>query len=83
MVVYTKKGISVEWIEHDKEFWEKELLPKLTSFYDGCVCPSIVSPVHLLGMKVHDLRVHSSLLFCTHTIHYCTKLKVILTRPAS
>lgn len=55
-VVFTNKGLSVERINYDSEFWENKLLPKLTLFYDKCFCPSIVSPVHLLGMKVHDLR---------------------------
>lgn len=59
-VVFTTKGISVERIEYDPKFWEDKLLPKLTSFYDSCLCPSIVSPIHLLGMKVHDLRVQPS-----------------------
>ena len=47
-VVYTKKGISIERIENDSEFWEHELLPKLITFYDCCFCPSIVSPIHLV-----------------------------------
>ena len=56
LVVYTKKGIFIERIENDTDFWENELLSKLTAFYDGCLCPSIVAPIHLIGMKVHDLR---------------------------
>eukprot|EP00731_Ephydatia_muelleri_P010368 Em0005g954a len=58
-VVYTKKGISVERIQYSQEFWRNTLLPKLIDFYDNCLCPSIVAPIHLLGMKVHDLRVHA------------------------
>lgn len=56
-IVYTTKGISVERIRFDSKFWMLQLLPKLTDFYDNCLCPAIVSPVYLLGMKVHDLRV--------------------------
>ena len=56
-VVYTKKGLSVQRIVYDYAFWTTKLLPKLVDFYDNCVCPSIVSPVHLLGRKVHDLRL--------------------------
>lgn len=56
-VIFTNKGISIERIQFDHAFWEDKLLPKLTNFYDNCLCPSIVSPVHLLGLKVHDLRV--------------------------
>ena len=53
-VIYTSKGISIERIRFDEEFWKNTLLPKLINFYDNCLCSSIVSPVHLLGRKVHD-----------------------------
>lgn len=56
-ILYTKKGLSVERIMFNADFWMLQLLPKLSEFYDNCFCPAIVSPVHLLGMKVHDLRV--------------------------
>ncbi len=56
-VIYTNQGISVERISFDSEFWLDQLLLKLINFYDNCLCPAIVSPVHLLGMKMHDLRV--------------------------
>ena len=55
-VVYTAKGISVERIHFDKNFWEKQLLPKLTEFYDKCLAPEIVSPIRVLGLKIRDLR---------------------------
>ena len=58
-IVYTNKGLSVERIDFDSKFWLEQLLPKLTCFYDNCLCPAVVSPVHLLGMKVHGLRVSS------------------------
>ena len=56
-IVYMNKGISVERIGFDSKFWVDELLPELIQFYDCCLCPAIVSPIHLLGMKMHDLRV--------------------------
>ena len=56
-IVYTEKGLSVERIEFDSDFWEKELLPKLTDFYDNCLAPEIVSPVHVLGLPVRDLHL--------------------------
>ena len=56
-IIYTTKGISVERINFDSDYWKNDLLPKLTAFYDNCLCPAIVSPVHLLGMKMHDFRV--------------------------
>ena len=53
-VVYTGKGINVERITYDEEFWNGTLLPKLTSFYDNCVAPEIVSPVHSLCLPIRD-----------------------------
>ena len=55
-VVYTSKGISIERIHFDDNFWEKQLLPKLTEFYDKCLAPEIVSPIRVLGLKIRDLR---------------------------
>ena len=54
-VVYTTKQISVQRIGFDESFWKDALLPKLSAFYDNCVCPEIVSPVHALGLPVRDL----------------------------
>lgn len=56
LVIYTEKGISIERIRFSAEFWNNTLLPKLIDFYNNCLCPSIVSPVYLLGMKAHDFR---------------------------
>ena len=55
-VIYTEKGLSIERIDFDSTFWEKELLPKLIDFYDNCLAPEILSPVHVLGLPVGDLR---------------------------
>ena len=55
-VVYTKKGISVERVPFNETYWNNKLLPKLIKFYDSCVLPEIVSPVHALGLPVRDLR---------------------------
>ena len=54
-VVYTRQGISVERIIYDAQFWNESLLPKLTSFYDNCIAPEIVSPVHCLGLPIRDM----------------------------
>ena len=53
-VVYTLKGISVSRVKFDNKFWEGAL-PKLVSFYNNCVAPEIVSPVHTLGIPIRDL----------------------------
>ena len=49
--------IAIDRITFDRFFWENELLPKLVDFFDNCSAPEVVSPVHILGMQVWDLRV--------------------------
>ena len=56
-VIYTKRGIHVQRIWFDEAFWNLELLPKLTSFYDNCVVPEIVSPLHALGHPMRNLSM--------------------------
>ena len=51
-----KKDINIERIEFDPTYWNK-LIQKLEDFYDNCLASDIVSPVHVLGLKVHDLRL--------------------------
>lgn len=51
-VTYTQKGISVERIPFDSEFWNNKLLPKLIDFFDNCLAPEVISPVHDLGNPV-------------------------------
>lgn len=58
-VIYTTKGISVERINFNQKFWEDELLPKLCDFYRYCIAPEIVSPLHVLGLPIRDLRKSS------------------------
>ena len=55
-VVYTTKDISVQQIEFNQQYWKSQLLPKLSDFYDNCVGPEIVSPVHVLGLPVRNLK---------------------------
>lgn len=55
-IVYTEKGISIERIDFDEVFW-KELSQKLINFYDNCLAPEIVNPIHVLGLKVRDLSL--------------------------
>ena len=67
-VLYTKRGIHVQRICFDEVFWNQELLPKLTSFYDNCVSPEIVSPLHALGHNFSRLKGLSILLFLCNKI---------------
>ena len=54
-VVYTPKGISIERITFDPEYWDN-VLTNFTEFYDNCFAPEIVSPLHSLGLPMRDLR---------------------------
>lgn len=54
-VVYTTKGLIIERIMLDNDYWTNTLLPKLESFYDNCIGPEIVSPLHALGLPLRDL----------------------------
>ena len=47
----------METISYDEQFWKNKLVPALTEFYENCVAPEIVSPVHLVGMHMRDLRL--------------------------
>ena len=51
MTLVTEKGIHVERIEFDPNYWQ-DLVVKLEDFYDNCLAPEIVSPVHIIGLKV-------------------------------
>ena len=55
-VMYTERGLNVERIPFDSTFWEKELLPKLVAFYDNCLAPEIVCPVHVMGMPIQKFQ---------------------------
>lgn len=55
-IIYTEKGISIERVPFNSEFWNKKLLPKLIDFYDNCLAPEIVCPIHVLGIPVRNLN---------------------------
>jgi len=54
-VIYTTKGFTVQTIKFGLVFWTNNLLPKLIAFFNNCFAPAIVCPIHLLGMKTHNL----------------------------
>ncbi len=54
-VTYTQKGVSVQRITFNERFWIDKLLPKLERFYDNCLLPELVSPVHALSLPIRDL----------------------------
>ena len=43
-------------VHFNEEFWSNQLLPCLIKFYTKCIAPEIVSPVHVLGLPIRDLR---------------------------
>ena len=52
-IVYTERGVSIPF---DAEFRNTKLLPKLIEFFENCLAPEIVSPIHALGLPVRNLR---------------------------
>lgn len=54
-VIYTSRGISVERVPFDEQYWQNTLLPKLEEFFDNCLGPEIVSPLHALGLSIRNL----------------------------
>lgn len=53
-IIYTTKGLSIERLYFDKDFLEKELLPKLVTFCN-CLAPEILHPMHAIGLRVRNL----------------------------
>ena len=51
--IYTK-DVSVERIYFDNDYWLHTLLPKLEGFFDNCLGPEIVSPLHTLGIPMRN-----------------------------
>ena len=54
-VLFTTKGISVQRISFNIDYWGKTLFPTLIDFYDNCLGPEIVSSVHVLGLPICNL----------------------------
>jgi len=54
-VIFTLKGISVQRISFNQEYWTDKLLSKLSHFYDNWVAFELVCPVHVLGLPMRDL----------------------------
>ena len=54
-VIFTTKGINVERIPFDNDYWQNTLLPRLEAFFENCLAPEIVSPMHALGLPIRDL----------------------------
>ena len=51
-VIYTTQGLSVHRVLFDSDYWNNTLLPKFVSFYNNCVPPEIISPIHTLALPL-------------------------------
>ena len=51
----TQQRVDIQRVQFDEGYWTATLLPKLTTFYNNCSAPEIVSPVHVLGMPIRNL----------------------------
>ncbi len=54
-MVFTNRGISVERVTFNEDYWQHTLVPTLEAFFDNCLGPEIVSPLHALGVPIRDL----------------------------
>ena len=54
-VIYILNEAHIQRIYFNNDFWKSELLPKLIHFYDNCLAPEIIHPMHVLGLPIHDL----------------------------
>lgn len=53
-VVYTLKGIHYIKVERDTEFWEKEMEPKLLSFWEEALLPEVIDSRLARGMEIRE-----------------------------
>lgn len=68
-VVYSMKHIRVSHY----------VLPKLTTFSDNCVLPKIISPVHHIGLPLHDhFETSNKIIPCYHTYSFHVVIIVMI-----
>ncbi|XP_054258294.1 uncharacterized protein LOC128983703 [Macrosteles quadrilineatus] len=53
-LVWTNKGMSIEKIVRDDQFWENKMEKPLTNFYFKCVLPELIDPRHPRGLPIRD-----------------------------
>ncbi|KAL1447307.1 hypothetical protein MTO96_044329 [Rhipicephalus appendiculatus] len=49
-----KKGIRIEAISRDEDFWKKEMLPWLKTFYMHCMLPELVDRRRSRGLPIRE-----------------------------
>lgn len=52
--VWTPKGVKIERVERDDDFWENMMVEKLERFYMQCVLPEIIDPRHRRSMPIRN-----------------------------
>jgi len=53
-VLWTPKGISVEKIVKDDQFWKEKMETQLVTFFTECLLPELVDPRYPRGLPVRD-----------------------------
>lgn len=54
---WTPKGIKIEKIERDPNFWKTEMEPQLIYFYFNCLLPELVDPRRARSMPLRDTKM--------------------------
>lgn len=52
--VWTPKGLKIERVERDDDFWQTRMVNKLEMFYMNCVLPEIIDPRHRRSMPIRN-----------------------------
>ena len=50
----TSKGMAIQRIERDDDFWEENMKTRLSNFYDNCLLPEILDSRFLRNMPIRD-----------------------------
>lgn len=56
-VIFTESDFSIERIYKDTNLWNDFLVPKLISFYKGCMLPEIIDGRIPRGMQARDIQI--------------------------
>ncbi|XP_050510167.1 uncharacterized protein LOC126886977 [Diabrotica virgifera virgifera] len=59
-LIWSPHGILVEKITRDDLFWKETMLPKLKIFYNNCLLPELLDPLHPKGIPIRDKVVTPS-----------------------
>ena len=55
-VLYISNEVQhIHRLHFNVNFWKSDLLLKLVHFYDNCLAPEIIYPMHVLGLPIRDI----------------------------